>query len=667
MLGSTTVSTSLPGVLTALPGALPAATSTAAGAAPTGAASLAWLMVAAPLVSAGVLLLLGRRTDRWGHWLGVLAPVISFVVGLAILVQLLGLPADGRVIDQRLFSWIPAGELTVVAGLRLDPLSLTFVMLVTFVGSLIHLYSVAYMAHDVDRRRFFAYLNLFVAAMLLLVLADSYALLFVGWEGVGLASYLLIGFWNYNLDYAVAAKKAFIMNRVGDVGLLLAMMTMFAGFGAVDFATVLPAAAGANEGVLTAIGLMLLLAACGKSAQFPLQAWLGDAMAGPTPVSALIHAATMVTAGVYLMVRSGPILNGAPTALLVVAIVGAITLLFGAIVGSAKDDMKKVLAASTMSQIGYMMLGAGLGPIGYAFAIFHLVTHGFFKAGLFLGAGSVMHGMSDQVDMRRFGGLSRYMKITWITMMMGWLAIIGFPGLSGFWSKDKIIESAFAAEGWQAWVFGTVALVGAGITAFYMSRLFFMVFHGEKRWTTAEEGAEQHPHEAPLLMTVPMIVLAVGSVALGFLMNLGGGFVTWLEPVTGAVEHHEPVLPVPVIMVATIVLVLVGALVAWRMYGARPVPVVAPAGSALTRAARQDLYQDNVNEGAFMRPSQYLTRSLVYADAAVVDGAVMGVARGTSGMGGVLRRAQNGYVRSYAGMVLGGVVLGLVVVLASRV
>ncbi|MCK6209819.1 NADH-quinone oxidoreductase subunit L [Georgenia sp. EYE_87] len=667
MLGSATVSTSLPSAVTAaLPGALPAATG-AAGAAPTGAASLAWLMVVLPLVSAGILLVLGRRSDRWGHWLGVLAPVASFAVGLAILLQLLGLPAEQRVIDQRLFSWLPAGELSVEAGLRLDPLSLTFVMLVTFVGSLIHIYSVAYMEHDTDRRRFFAYLNLFVAAMLLLVLADSYALLFVGWEGVGLASYLLIGFWNHNLDYAVAAKKAFIMNRVGDVGLLLAMMTMFAGFGAVDFATVLPAAAGADEGVLTAIGLMLLLAACGKSAQFPLQAWLGDAMAGPTPVSALIHAATMVTAGVYLMVRSGPILNGAPSALLVVAIVGAITLLFGAIVGSAKDDMKKVLAASTMSQIGYMMLGAGLGPVGYAFAIFHLVTHGFFKAGLFLGAGSVMHGMGDQVDLRRFGGLSKHMKITWITMMMGWLAIIGFPGLSGFWSKDKIIESAFVGEGWQPWVFGTVALLGAGITAFYMSRLFFMVFHGEKRWTTAEEGAEQHPHESPALMTIPMIVLAVGSVALGFLMNLGGGFVTWLEPVTGHVEHHEPVLPVPVIMVATIVLVLVGALIAWRMYGARPVPVVAPAGSALTRAARQDLYQDSVNEGVFMRPSQYLTRSLVYADSTAVDGAVMGIARGTSGLGGVVRRAQNGYVRSYAGMMLGGVVLALVVVLASRV
>ncbi|WP_152815888.1 NADH-quinone oxidoreductase subunit L [Georgenia subflava] len=656
MLGSTTVS--------ALPSLLPAAVGAAE---PSGLASYVWLLVAVPLLSAGVLLVAGRRSDRWGHWLGVLASAASFVVGLAILVQLLGLPADERVIDVHLFSWIPAGELAVDAGMRIDPLSMTFVMLVTFVGTLIHVYSVAYMEHDVDRRRFFAYLNLFVAAMLLLVLGDSYALLFVGWEGVGLASYLLIGFWNFRTDYAVAAKKAFIMNRVGDVGLLLAMATMFAGFGAVEFATVLPAADGADEGVLTVIGLLLLLAACGKSAQFPLQAWLGDAMAGPTPVSALIHAATMVTAGVYLVVRSGPIFTGAPTALLVVAVVGAITLLFGAIVGSAKDDMKKVLAASTMSQIGYMMLAAGLGPIGYAFAIFHLVTHGFFKAGLFLGAGSVMHGMSDQVDMRRFGGLSRHMKITWITMMMGWLAIIGFPGLSGFWSKDKIIESAFVGEGWQPWVFGTIALLGAGITAFYMSRLFFMVFHGKARWTTAEEGDEQHPHESPALMTVPMIVLAVGSVALGFVMNLGGGFVTWLEPVTGHVEHHEPVLSVPVIMVATIVLVLIGAFVAWRMFGAAAVPTTAPQGSALTRAARQDLYQDEVNEGVFMRPSQYLTRSLVYADAKVVDGAVMGVARSTSGSGNLLRRAQNGYVRSYAAMMFGGVVLALVVVLASRV
>ncbi|MFC4554454.1 NADH-quinone oxidoreductase subunit L [Georgenia faecalis] len=631
-----------------------------------GTASLAWLLVALPLLGAAVLLLAGRRSNRWGHWLGVLASAGSFVVALLVALQMFAAEPADRVMDLHLFRWLPAGDLTVDAGLRVDPLSMTFVLLVTFVGTLIHIYSVAYMSHDRDRRRFFAYLNLFVAAMLLLVLADSYALLFVGWEGVGLASFLLIGFWDHRRDYAVAAKKAFVMNRVGDIGLLVAMMVMFSTFGSVSFDGVLTEVSAASEGVLTTIGLLLLLGACGKSAQFPLQAWLGDAMAGPTPVSALIHAATMVTAGVYLVVRSGPIFEGAPTALLVVAIVGAITLLFGAIVGSAKDDMKKVLAASTMSQIGYMMLGAGLGPVGYAFAIFHLVTHGFFKAGMFLGAGSVMHAMNDQVDMRRFGNLAKYMKITWLTFAAGWLAIIGIPPFSGFWSKDSIIETAFAAEGWQAWVFGTVALLGAGITAFYMSRLFFMVFHGSARWTTKAEGAEQHPHESPALMTIPMVILAIGSVGLGFVLQLGDGFVHWLEPVTGHAEHHDPVLPIWLIMTATIVLAVAGAALAYRMYVAEKVPVVAPRGSVLTRAARRDLYQDDVNEAVAMRPGQYLARTLVYADSAVVDGAVTGIARGTSGSGQMLRRLQTGYVRSYAALMLVGAVVALVVVLASR-
>ncbi|CAM3740883.1 NADH-quinone oxidoreductase subunit L [Occultella aeris] len=632
--------------------------------------NLAWLLIAIPLVSSAVLLLLGRASDSWGHWLGVLASAASAVLAIVILVQLLGLGADDRVAEVHLFDWITAGDLTVSAGLLVDPLSVTFALLITFVGTLIHIYAVAYMSHDSDRRRFFAYLNLFIAAMLVLVLADSYALLFLGWEGVGLASYLLIGFWNQNTEYAVAAKKAFVMNRVGDMGMLVAMMAMFATFGAVDFATVFGAASGAGQGAMTLIGLMLVLAACGKSAQFPLQAWLGDAMAGPTPVSALIHAATMVTAGVYLIVRSGPIFEQTPTAQLVAAIIGAITLLFGAIVGCAKDDIKKVLAASTMSQIGYMMLAAGLGPIGYAFAIFHLITHGFFKAGMFLGAGSVMHGMGDEVNMRGFGNLSKYMKVTWITFMAGWLAIIGIPPFSGFWSKDKIIESAFVGEGWQPWVFGTVALVGAGITAFYMSRLFFMTFHGKARWNDGKNdlpGPERHPHESPALMTVPMIVLAVGAIALGGVLSIGDTFVSWLEPVTGHVEHHEPVLPVPVIMVSTIVLVLIGAFLAWRQYAASAVPVTPPTGTVLTRAARVDLYQDAVNEGVFMRPGQHLTRTLVYADTAVVDGAVNGLGSGTLGWGERLRRLQNGFVRSYAAVMLIGVIGALVVVLASRV
>ena len=647
--------------------ALTVPTAVAETTATSGAAGYAWLLVAIPLLGAGILLLAGRRSNAWGHWLGVAASVGSFAVAVAVLIEMFGREAGDRIFDIHLYSWLPAGELSVDAGLRVDPLSMSFVLLVTFVGSLIHIYSVAYMDKDVDRRRFFAYLNLFIAAMLLLVLGNSYLVLFVGWEGVGLASYLLIGFWNFKPEYATAAKKAFIMNRVGDVGLLLAMMAMFAAFGAVDFDSVFAGAEGVSTGVLTAIGLFLLLAACGKSAQFPLQAWLGDAMAGPTPVSALIHAATMVTAGVYLIVRSGPLFDLAPTAQLVVAIVGAFTLIFGAVVGMAKDDIKKVLAASTMSQIGYMMLAAGLGPIGYAFAIFHLVTHGFFKAGMFLGAGSVMHGMDDQVDMRRFGGLSKYMKITWITFAAGWLAILGIPPFSGFWSKDKIIEAAFVGDGWQPWVFGTVALIGAGLTSFYMSRLFFMTFHGKERWAPTAEGKKQQPHEAPALMTVPMILLAVGSVALGGLMTLGGSFVTWLEPVTGVVEHHDPVIPIPMIMGLTVALVLIGAFLAWRQYGASAVPQTAPRGSVLTRAARADLYQDAVNEGVFMRPGQYLTRALVYSDSAVVDGAVMGLARGASGSGGWLRRLQTGYIRSYAAVMLVGVVVALVVVLASRV
>ncbi|MEO7752843.1 MAG: NADH-quinone oxidoreductase subunit L, partial [Terracoccus sp.] len=403
---------------------------------------------------------------------------------------------------------------------------------------------------------------------------------------------------------------------------------------------------------MTALGLLLLLGACAKSAQFPLQSWLGDAMAGPTPVSALIHAATMVTAGVYLVVRSSAIFEAAPTAQLVVVIVGAITLVFGAVVGCAKDDIKKALAASTMSQIGYMMLAAGLGPVGYAFAIFHLLTHGFFKAGMFLGAGSVMHGMNDQVNMRRFGGLSGAMKITWATFGLGWLAILGVPPFSGFWSKDKIIEAAFIGEGWRPWVFGMAALLGAGVTAFYMSRLFFMTFHGKKRWTD-----DVHPHESGLLMTVPMMILAVGSAFLGLILGPTGFFTSWLEPVTGAEpEGAHPVLPVPVLMGATLLLVAGGIAYAWMLYWRDRVPEAAPAGSLLTRAARVDLYQDQVNEALLMRPGIHLTRSMVFADGKGVDGAAGGLAALVGGTSSRLRRIQNGFARSYALTMLAGVV-----------
>ncbi len=391
-----------------------------------------------------------------------------------------------------------------------DQLSGLFVLLITGVGTLIHIYSIGYMAHDERRRRFFAFLNLFIAAMLTLVLAADYLVMFLGWEGVGLASYLLIGFWQHKDSAAAAAKKAFVVNRVGDLGMALAIMLMFAQFGTTAIEAVNESIPGATQTVATAMGLLLLLGACGKSAQVPLQSWLLDAMEGPTPVSALIHAATMVTAGVYLVVRSAAIFDASEAARTAVIVVGLVTLLVGAWIGCTKDDIKKALAGSTMSQIGYMMLAAGLGPAGYAFAIFHLITHGFFKANMFLGAGSVMHGMNDDVDMRHYGALRKAMPFTFATFALGYLAIIGFPGFSGFFSKDKIIEAAFGENFWV----GIGALLGAGVTAFYMTRLMMMTFFGDQRWKE-----DVHPHESPKVMTYPLIALAALSLLGGLLLH----------------------------------------------------------------------------------------------------------------------------------------------------
>lgn len=591
------------------------------------------LLIAAPLLGAAVLLCGGRRLDRAGHWLGTLLAGVSFVLAVALFADMLGKGAEERLLHQKLFSWIPVEGFQADVAFQLDQLSMTFVLLITSVGTLIHIYSIGYMEHDERRRRFFGYLNLFVAAMLILVLADNYLLLYVGWEGVGLASYLLIGFWQHKPSAATAAKKAFLVNRVGDMGLSIAIMLMFTTFGTFAFGPVLGATGDTSEGKLTAIGLMLLLAACGKSAQVPLQSWLGDAMEGPTPVSALIHAATMVTAGVYLIVRSGAIFNAAPDAQLVVTVVGAVTLLFGAIVGCAKDDIKKALAGSTMSQIGYMILAAGLGPIGYVFAIMHLVTHGFFKAGLFLGAGSVMHGMNDEVDMRKFGGLRKYMPVTFITFGLGYLAIIGFPGLSGFFSKDKIIEAAFAKGGTEGWILGAVTLLGAAITAFYMTRVMLMTFFGEKRWQPDAEGREPHPHESPKSMTIPMIVLAFGSVFAGGFFSIGDRFLHWLEPVTGH-DHGDSPVGASTVTGATMVVLVIGVAIAWAMYGRRPVPALAPRGSLLTRAARRDLLQDDFNHVVLVRGGEHLTRSLVYVDHTLVDGVVNGTAASVGGLSG---------------------------------
>jgi NADH-quinone oxidoreductase subunit L len=610
----------------------------------------AWLLLALPLAGAAVLLLGGKRTDKFGHLIGVAMPVAAFVYAVIAFFTMLSYPASQRGRDLHLYSWIPVAGFHVDLGLLLDPLSMCFVLLITGVGSLIHIYSVGYMAADPERRRFFGYMNLFVAAMLLLVLADNYLGLYAGWEGVGLASYLLIGFWQVKPAAATAAKKAFIANRVGDAGLSLAIMLMFATFGAVTFTGVFSQSGAASHAVVTALGLLLLLGACGKSAQLPLQSWLLDAMEGPTPVSALIHAATMVTAGVYLIVRSNPIFNLSGDARLAVAVVGAATLLFGAIIGCAKDDIKKALAASTMSQIGYMTLAAGLGPAGYAFAIAHLLAHGFFKAGLFLGAGSVKHEMNDEVDMRRFGALRTVMSATFVTFVIGYLAIIGVPPFSGFFTKDPIIEAAFDKGGTSGAILGSAALLGAGITAFYMTRVVLMTFTGERRWDDAA-----HPHEAPPVMTSPMVVLALGSIGAGAFLILGNRLVNFLAPVVGTPPASHGVFTAA--SLGALGLVVVGFAIAWAMYGRREVPAVAPAGRFATIAARKDLYGDAINESVLMRPGQWLTRLSVYFDNRGVDGVVNTLAATMGGTSGRMRRLQSGFVRSYALSMLVGAVL----------
>jgi len=627
----------------------------------TGVLTGLWLLIALPAVGSAVLLLSGRRGNGWGPYLACAMTGASFVLGLVSFFALRGMSA--RQADLHLFSWIPVAGFKVDAGLLFDPLSATFVLLITGVGFLIHVYSLGYMEHDPRRRTFFGYLNLFIAAMLLLVLGDSFLALYVGWEGVGLASYLLIAFWYYKPTAATAAKKAFIANRVGDVGLSLAIMVMFTALGTTSFAGVF-GSAGLAAGTATAIGLLLLLGACGKSGQFPLQTWLPDAMEGPTPVSALIHAATMVTAGVYLIARSTPVFDASPTARTVVTIIGAVTLVIGCVIGCAYDDIKKVLAYSTVSQIGYMFLAVGIKGAG-AIAILHLVLHGFFKACLFLSAGSVMHGMNDQVDMRRFGGLRTAMPVTFVCMTAGYLAIIGFPGFSGFFSKDKIIEAAFDKGGTSGVLLGVVALLGAGLTAYYMTRMMAMTFFGQRRWTD-----DVHPHESPSTMTGPMILLAIGAAIGGALLTLPGNgpLQTWLEPSLGPqVEKGGHTISPLVLTALTLLVVAGGAVAAFLQYGRRAVPTTPPvAVTPATVAARRNLYLDALNESVLMRPGQYLTRALVYFDGRGIDGAVHALAAGIGGGSGRLRRVQTGFVRSYALSMFGGALLVVAALLAVR-
>jgi NADH-quinone oxidoreductase subunit L len=621
-----------------------------------GIQSAAWLLVALPLLSSAVLLLLGRRGDKWGHLLGAAVPVVLFVYALFLFFSVKG--EKNREITLKMFDWIPVGSFKVEAGLLIDPLSMCFVLLITGVGALIHIYAVGYMAHDAGRRRFFGYFNFFIAVMLLLVLANSYLGLYVGWECVGLASYLLISYYFNRNIAATAGNKAFFANRVGDVGLSIAIMLMFAYVGSTSFADVLGTQL--TAGVAAAIGFMLLLGACGKSGQFPLQTWLPDAMEGPTPVSALIHAATMVTAGVYLIARSAPIFDQSQAARTAVVVVGALTLLYGCICGCGQDDLKRVLAYSTVSQIGYMFLAVGLGPGVYAIGIIHLLGHGFFKAALFLSAGSVMHAMNDRIDMRRFGGLAKVMPITFAVFGCGYLAIIGLPPFTGFFTKDKIIEAAFDKGGTSGWILGIAALLGAGVTAFYMTRALVMTFFGRRRWED-----DVHPHEAPTVMTVPMIILGALALVGGFLLIFGGGVQHWLEPSVGpSVEVGAHTISPVVLTIITVLVALLG--VAGAVVAFRTVPVVQPAGSPVTVASRRALYADAFNEAVLMRPGQWLSRALVYFDNRGVDGAVNGLSAGFGGGSSRLRRMQTGFVRSYALSMLAGTVAVVAVLLAVR-
>jgi len=612
-----------------------------------------------PLAGFVVLAGFGRRLgDPWAGWVGTATVGGSFVVACVTYAGLLGRPSGpSREFTQTLFTWIPVGGLQVKAAVLVDPLSVTMVLFVTGISALIHLYSVGYMKGDQDYPKFFVYLNLFVASMLILVLADNLVLTFVGWEGVGLCSYWLISFWFGRDTAASAGQKAFLYNRLADVGFLLAIFLVFDETKSVDYLPVFAQASHIGSGARTAICLLLFVAAVGKSAQIPLFPWLADAMEGPTPVSALIHAATMVTAGVYLMCRISPLLALAPGARVVVASIGAATAFVAATIACAQQDIKKVLAYSTVSQLGYMFLAVGTGA--YEAAIFLMVAHAFFKALLFLGAGSVIHGLHDEQNLKRMGNLRRYMKLTFVSFGVGWLAIAGIPPLSGFFAKGDILDNAFARYP-ALWVVG---LVTAALTAYYMTRLFVLTFYGEDRWKKASAGAghgsgETAPHESPWVMALPLVVLAALALV-GGLLDLPGHLsfdpLGWLAPVFGTAlyQAHQSGSTQWVLAVVDAVVAVGGLGVSYALWGRRvDNPALEPV------VLQKSYFIDEIYDTAIGRPAESFARLAAVFDTKVIDGAVNGVARLARGVGGGLRRIQTGFVRQYAlGIVVGAVAL----------
>jgi NADH-quinone oxidoreductase subunit L len=660
--------------------------------------NLLWLIPVAPLAGAainGLLSLVFAKREKGSSeklisLIGVAAPLVSFALTLQLFFAMRGMAPEDRLFQQTLFTWIAAGDVTVDFAYWVDTLTMTMLLVVTGIGSLIHIYSTGYMHGDRGFARFFSYLNLFMFSMLTLVMAKSLPLLFVGWEGVGLCSYLLIGFWYKDIANSAAGKKAFIVNRVGDFAFLLGMFILFMTTKGLGDATLdvprlrelVQVHPEAFTAVATAACILLFVGACGKSAQIPLYVWLPDAMAGPTPVSALIHAATMVTAGVYMIARLNFLYDLAPEASAVVAVVGAATAIFAATIGFAQRDIKKVLAYSTVSQLGYMFLAVGTGA--YAAGVFHLMTHAFFKACLFLGAGSVIHGLSGEQDMFKMGQLSKHMKITWMTFLVSSFAIAGVPPLAGFFSKDEILWMAFSSHMEPAWLgqlLWAVALAAAFMTAFYVFRAVFLTFHGTDR---VSHEAKHHLHEAPPAMTMPLVILAAGAVFAGFLgvpAALGGSnlFHHWLEPVfAGHVGAHEMgvggngVLPhvAGALTVAAsaaggahdpmeMVLMVVSVLVALSGIGLAYVFYIKNPGAPAAFAARlggfytlvvNKYYVDELYERAIVRPGYAISEKLMFRviDAGIIEGIVNGLGIGARLVGAVTRLAQSGVVRTYA-------------------
>jgi NADH-quinone oxidoreductase subunit L len=619
----------------------------------SGAASLAPFVIGLPLAGAALLLLFGRRIGRASGPIACSTIGAAFVLGVVTFFRLIATDEEGREATVRVFEWIAAGNFVVGAELLVDQLSIVMVLVVTGVGTLIHVYSIGYMHGDPLYPRYFGYLNLFAASMLVLVLADNVLLLYVGWEGVGLCSYLLIGFWFEREAAHNAAKKAFLVNRLGDFAFLLGIFLLSATVGSLTVAGINEAAGAMGAGAATTAALLLFAGATGKSAQIPLYVWLPDAMEGPTPVSALIHAATMVTAGVYVVARLGPVFeaSGGP-ALAVVAWIGALTALWAALMASAEYDIKRVLAYSTISQLGYMFLANGVAA--YSAGMFHLVTHAFFKALMFLGAGAVMHGLGGATDMRTMGGLRKVMPVTGSTFLIGWLAISGIFPLSGFFSKDAILASAWHEGQYALWAIGAATAV---LTAFYMSRLYFRVFEGELRHP---EGT--HPHDAPASMAIPLVALA-GLAVLGGAINLPG-LVTlehWLEPAVGPTTLPGGIVPwiLGAIALAAAVAGIAGAGALYASSaGPRRRDALYIRLRPLVDAARHRFYVDEIYGRAFVLPGKAFAGFCANTlDAGVVDGLVNGVGRAVAGSAEGLRRLQTGYVRNYGVIFLLGVVV----------